>query len=49
MSSSSSVIGSVILGNQSGSTTRWQVEQDRVPSHAPVVCACVHARASDVI
>ena len=35
MSSSSSVRGSVILGNQSGSTTRWQVEQESVPSQAP--------------
>ena len=36
MSSSSSVMGSDILGNHSGWTTRWHVEHERVPSHAPV-------------
>ena len=35
MSCSSSVSGSGILLYHSGSTTRWQVEQARVPSHAP--------------
>ena len=36
MSCSSSVRGSGIFSNHSWSTTRWQVEQERVPSHAPV-------------
>lgn len=35
MSCSSSVSGSGILLYHSGSTTRWQVEQARVPSQAP--------------
>ena len=38
MSCSSSVRGSGIFLYHSESTTRWHVEQERVPSHAPDGC-----------